>query len=226
MCTATWLRHPGDGFELFFNRDEKHTRMPASPPELRRDNDGTRFLAPRDPEHGGTWIAVNEFGVCVCLLNGSGTALSETPVSRGLLVHRLAGALSAKDVLHRAAAAKLDSFAPFVVLALDFETENAVSCEWSQGELHICDRAGPHLTSSSFDTAEVCRRRRLDFERHSQNLFEFHRSHDGPPSAYSTCMHRGDAATVSFSHIRVSARQVDFHYSPGPPCLGSFARCS
>ena len=56
MCTVSWI-HQGPGYQLFCNRDEKHTRRPASKPQL-LTRGGVRFLAPIDGDFGGTWIAV------------------------------------------------------------------------------------------------------------------------------------------------------------------------
>ena len=89
MCTISWI-HDKDGYQLLCNRDEKLTRKSALEPRLAVRN-GTRFLAPVDGDFGGTWIATNEFGVSVCLLNGANLTGSEihaaTPGrSRGLLL--------------------------------------------------------------------------------------------------------------------------------------------
>ena len=51
-----------------------------------------------------------------------------------------------------------------------------------------------------------------------EGLFAFHRSHAPARSAYSTCMHRADAETVSFSWIQVTHQETDFCYTPGAPC--------
>jgi hypothetical protein len=51
-------------------------------------------------------------------------------------------------------------------------------------------------------------------------LHEFHASHATAPDAYSPCMHRSDAETVSFSRIQVTDSDIAFFYSPGPPCQG------
>jgi hypothetical protein len=231
MCTVTWVRE-SDGFQVLFNRDEKHTRMPAAMPQLCRDLDGVQYLAPRDLDHGGTWISVNEFGVCVCLLNGIGRTFGSR-VSRGLLVQQLAGCRSAQEVLNRVLSIDLERFAAFVVVGLDAETGSAPACEWDGCRLTIHDRAPMHLTSSSYESAEVCGQRQIAFEQHvariqgqvtAENLFEFHQSHGAWPSAYSTCMHRDDAETVSFSWIRVRADQVEFFYTPAAPCQWSPGR--
>ena len=81
MCTVSWTREP-DGYHLLANRDEKRTRAIAQPPRVRR-HFGVRYLAPTDTDHGGTWIAVNEYGIAACLLNRPG--LTRGVQSRGLL---------------------------------------------------------------------------------------------------------------------------------------------
>ncbi|PWT90672.1 MAG: hypothetical protein C5B56_05030, partial [Proteobacteria bacterium] len=68
MCTVSWVHQP-DGYHLLCNRDEKRTRGVASGPRLQRCG-GVNYLAPMDPDFGGTWIATNEFGISLCLLNG------------------------------------------------------------------------------------------------------------------------------------------------------------
>ena len=61
MCTVSWLHEPG-GYHLLCNRDEKRTRGAALGPRIQKSA-GVRFVAPADADFGGTWIAVNEFGV-------------------------------------------------------------------------------------------------------------------------------------------------------------------
>ena len=67
MCTVTWLRERG-GYTLLCNRDESLSRKPALAPAV-KDHRGVRFIAPEDGDHGGAWIAVNQFALSVCLLN-------------------------------------------------------------------------------------------------------------------------------------------------------------
>jgi hypothetical protein len=101
MCTVTWV-HDDEGYRLFCNRDELNTRTLAEPPKV-FERDGVRFLAPRDPDFGGTWISVNEAGLTVCLLNGANigggvSAHRNSPASRGTLVMECAGCLSQDEV--------------------------------------------------------------------------------------------------------------------------------
>jgi hypothetical protein len=65
-------------------------------------------------------------------------------------------------------------------------------------------------------------RRRFD----ESLLASYHSSHSQKGGAYSVCMHRADAATVSFSRIRVTPEQVEFHYTPGAPCATKEAQLS
>ena len=89
MCTVTWIRPlEAEGYDLLFNRDESLTRGPELGPEPSRQG-GTTFLAPRDSDQGGTWLAVNDHGLTVCLLNGYVPSRGQAPPSwrsRGLLV--------------------------------------------------------------------------------------------------------------------------------------------
>ena len=100
MCTVSWLHQPG-GYHLLCNRDEKRTRSAALAPTVietrRRAVTSRRSM----PTCGGTWIAVNEFGVSVCLLNGraeartiAGGSQPRPVVARpGVGVHQPANAL-------------------------------------------------------------------------------------------------------------------------------------
>ena len=125
MCTATWLSE-AEGYQLFFSRDEARDRAPARPPE-RHVWDGVHVLAPIDGAAGGTWLAANEFGLAVCLLNAS-TAYGpldpaegvDEPRSRGLLVRDMASSASeaeledrlSREPLERYRGFRLGSFAP------------------------------------------------------------------------------------------------------------------
>jgi hypothetical protein len=51
-----------------------------------------------------------------------------------------------------------------------------------------------------------------------QLLMDFHASHAPIPSAYSPCMHRENALTVSFSRVTVADGVIEFLYFPVAPC--------
>ena len=66
----------------------------------------------------------------------------------------------------------------------------------------------------------VCRseRRNICLQKKRDAFYRLHASHKPRASAYSICMHRDDAQTVSFSHIEVKENEIRFHYSDGAPC--------
>src|SRR5438477_7286592 len=66
MCTVSFIpKH--QGFYLAMNRDEKRSRPIAVPPRIVRIA-GRSAIFPLDP-NGGSWIAVNDAGVCLVLIN-------------------------------------------------------------------------------------------------------------------------------------------------------------
>ena len=81
MCTVSSI-YQGSGYQLLCNRDERRTRRPASAPQLLTRNN-VRFVAPIDGDFGGTWLAVNEFGLSLVLLNRAPSSAAK--LSRGLL---------------------------------------------------------------------------------------------------------------------------------------------
>jgi hypothetical protein len=231
MCTATWLRS-GEGYELFFNRDELRTRGEARPPRARNtvrpDGKTLRYLAPEDADFGGTWIAVNDAGLTLAVLNGFRSADNDARRrwrSRGLLVTDLAGCLAPDEVERRVRGTDLEAYRSFRLLALSAGRQ-ALVAEWDRQQLAVDDTAEGRvpLVSSSFEEGEVGASRREDFRRvvgearTRERLLAYHRSHENGPSAFSVCMHREDAMTRSFTHVRVGADEVELAYHGGPPC--------
>ena len=218
MCTVTWLRS-GGRYALLSNRDEKRTRLEAAPPS-RRTHRGISYLAPTDPQFGGTWIATNECGVSVCLLNGRGAQRGDR--SRGEVVEHVAASQGDGEVWPRLRRLALASFAPFVLLVIGGGATQVL--EWNGRRLsrRAISAAYGILTSSSFEPDAVhharlaaFRRRRID---QLQDLIGFHSSHDRGRTAWSVCMHRDDAATVSLTRIIVTPIQRTMIYQPGAPC--------
>jgi hypothetical protein len=222
---VSWV-HQEDGYQLLCNRDEKRSRAKAAGPEV-TVRDGVRFIAPVDGHAGGTWIGANEYGISLCLLNGRPSAVKREGKSRGLLLPELLTAQSQLEALERAWKLDLSTFAPFTLAILEPGHRTGVMI-WDGAEKLVLPYAEPYmpLISSSFDPEGVEAKRRSEFQRqlrsagrlNSAVLFDFHESHGLQPDAYSTCMHRQDAETVSFSWIKVTGTNVEFFYSPAAPC--------
>jgi Transport and Golgi organisation 2 len=226
VCTVSWAHQPG-GYHLLCNRDEKRTRGTAFAPRV-VEVGGVRYIAPIDPDGGGTWLASNEYGVSLCLLNGQAVIESAgRRRSRGLLIRELAGAPSADDCALWTKQLELRPYSPFALVILE-PGRRATLAQWDGRELAIDADSDAHmpLTSSSYDAEGVRRSRLKEFSKRvgpargldPALLYWFHSSHGASPDAYSTCMHRGDAETVSFSWVVVTREAIRFLYSPGAPC--------
>lgn len=230
MCTMSWLLDP-EGYRLFFNRDERRTRRPALPPEP-GESGGVRFLAPRDGDHGGSWLLAGDRGITLALLN---LYEAERPHpegefrSRGLLVLDLADLPGPDALAERLEAAGPGQYRPFS-LAVFAPGRAPRLAQWN-GERLSMGELGPGrmpFVSSAFrpGLARELRRSTLEaiaMERgrlDEETLLRFQAAHRPERGPLSPCMHRDDACTVSFSRVAVDARQVSFTYVPHSPCRG------
>jgi len=89
------------------------------------------------------------------------------------------------------------------------------------------------LISSGFDEPAAQRVRGRTFRQAQKQksagsldwLRRLHRSHAPETGPFSTCMHRADATTVSYTEISISPREAVMRYHAGAPCQnleGSF----
>lgn len=230
MCTVSWVR-TGSSYTLLFNRDERGTRARGAPPRL-QDRRGVRWIAPNDPDGGGSWIGVNEYGLTLALLNrydASGSRPDHAE-SRGLLVPELLHCSNIVRLDHDLNATSLDRYRPFSLVGV--ESGDVVQIYAWNGR-HLTHATHPSdgliLTSSSVDQPEAERQRRSQFDRSLTDrggfdratLQALHRSHLPEVGPFSVCMHRSDAATQSLSAISVSTTEVTFAYTAGAPCVGT-----
>ena len=167
MCTVSWI-HDADGYQLLCNRDEKLTRAPAVPPRIWK-RDGVRYVAPADGNFGGAWIGTNQFGISICLLNGTRRNIeirSGGLRSRGLLVPELLMAPTLAEVNERIRQSDLTPYAPFTLAVLEPGRPASVT-EWDGFE-KVTVPSGESwmpLVSSSFDADGVRARRRREFRQ-------------------------------------------------------------
>lgn len=227
MCTVSWLT-AGDRFHLLFNRDERHTRAPGLPPALLHAG-GVAYLAPVDPDSGGTWFAASELGLLLCLLNRSvdGRPTAAGRRSRGSLIPELIAAPSLAEVARGLESLELADCSPFRLLA-NLPGGAALGAVWDGESLAmqpITTASGLLCSSSRGDRAATRVRSELWAsrapERASSGVAElrrFHRSHLPERSAVSVCMHRDDAATVSLLEATRTGDGFELAYFSGPPC--------
>lgn len=231
MCTVTWWRDVGDdSFGVWFNRDERRTRPASEPVCLQHTNDGTPYLAPRDPAAGGTWLLANAHGLVVGVLNHYAAVVDTarpftTVYSRGHLPLRFASCKSVSEVDRLAQAMTPDQFAPFIMVAWD--GARAATWLWDSARLLVDFAPQRPLTTSSHRSAEVTAWRRARFSAlvsavDSVTLTAYHDDVMHADAAFNVRMRRPDARTESVCRVLVTAREVRFvHRREAPDALAA-----
>lgn len=234
MCTVAVLSLADGGYLLGHNRDERLTRSRGTAPRIDRV-EGIAYLAPGDPEGGGTWIGVNETGLAACLLNAAephGRVLGGDPPSRGLLVREAMACRSLDEAVARFSGREADWRARrafhLVIVAPGTGGEPAsVARLVSDGVRGAWDRLRPPIlfTSSTFDGTGVDVARRRAWERFlgetvdsAASLGAWLAGHEPERGPYSVCMHREEARTVSRTLVSVGPGGSALDYVDGPPC--------
>ena len=226
MCSVSWLLEE-NGYQVFFNRDEQKTRALAMPPKQYQVN-GVDIIMPLDPKGGGSWISINEFGLSLCLLNNYQGMVPLGPlVSRGLLLKNLSSSCNLGQLSEAFNRLNLHSFAPFTLLAFapNLTQHNGVviAYMWDGIQQRVVKTDSP-LFSSGVDLERVQTYRQAQYdqlvatEKNQQNLLKFHSHHHREQPHLATCMHRDDAHTVSFTHLRNLHGHASMFYAPGSPC--------
>ena len=215
-----------DGYELFFNRDERKSRSRAELPTS-QFADGVQYLSPTDPDAGGTWIAANQFGVTVCLLNHYQFEQIETYknwISRGEMVRKFATVASITEVDNLFESLELEDYRAFRMFVIEPKGNNRL-CVWDGHSGRIERNVTTPKSSSSVDAQHVKSVRKSLFadlnlveSKNVDDYINYHASHLPSRSKESVCMHREDASTVSLSHVSVSGQGVSFRYADGSPC--------
>jgi hypothetical protein len=222
------LRRGGE-LRVYFNRDELEEREPGGVPGA-SEHEGVRYLAPRDGRSGGTWIAVSDHGLVLALLNRSDGLHPERPGTRGRLIPRLVAARDPDDLAGRLLREPLRDLPPFRLASFWLEPARADLAAWDGRHLAVdrLEAEGGMICSSGLGDERALRERsaRLAAARARAGRWEFdevrafHRSHEPEPSAWSICMHRPEAETVSYAEVALSATAVRLAYLGAPPCRG------
>ena len=227
MCTLTIIPTES-GYLAGMNRDELRTRSLALP-NLSISNRDLSFVAPREPS-GGTWIGCNERGDLLALLNWNPPSRQEKPTiltSRGTIIPRLfefADHSSLENVTTKLA---LESYAPFRLVGVSLEARAIQEVRWDGTSLDklTFPWSRGHWFSSSASDEHAARSRGAACELAAQHwpagkswLRRLHRSHNPSAGAYSVCVHRPDAATVSYTEVLLDPKQATMRYLAGHPC--------
>jgi hypothetical protein len=227
MCTVSFVPRK-NGYLLAMNRDEKRTRPPGLAP-TRFMIGGREIICPTEPG-GGTWIALNDAQTTFALINWYAVkaAVKTNAVSRGVVVKSLAAEVSPAASSIILAGLPLQQINPFRLIGF-FGAQREIR-EW-RWDLKIltCGRpswdAQPWI-SSGFDEPQAQRARsstfRVALRRQDAGslrwLRRLHSSHAPFCGPFSICMHRAEAATVSYTEVAVFNRRATMSHCNQAPC--------
>jgi hypothetical protein len=234
MCTVTVI--PLDrGIRLITNRDENRERAAAKPPEIRQIG-LRRVLMPIDPESDGTWIAVNDAGLVMTLLNVNPPRGADRPgptsaklLSRGTIIPSLMAAGRLDDAIE-SAAAETDAtrMRPFRLIMSD--GSEVAELRSGGDRMQVTSQVGAGspvmFTSSGLGDHIVEPPRRALFEvmfastapADLQRLQEeFHRHCWPDQREVSVNMERAEARTVSVTIVTLGDRTARMSYFNGVP---------
>jgi len=235
MCTVTFIPHR-EGYRLAMNRDERMSRAIASPPAVFQHR-GIDSIYPRDAE-GGTWIAANSWGIAFALLNWNDTEALHIKIhSRGSVIPALIDATESQAAQFALCNLSLEGILPFTLLGFFPEEEVLLMWRWNQSspESQSISWELRQWCSCSLSDAQAAQRRGTTLAlalRESDTgsqpwLRKLHASHVPGDRAFSTCVHRGDVETVSYTELTCTDRRVECEYVVGNPCrMGARMHCA
>ncbi len=224
MCSISWQTHP-QGYDLFFNRDEQRDRPTAEPPKRFSGSAGVAYLAPIDPQGGGTWIFLNAHGLTAAVLNAyevDNPPALKNPASRGQLLRSLSNCPDT-DAFQAGLTIRLhqNAYPPCYLFALDRQHTTGL---WLWTGERLETQPTPALnffTTSGFRSTEVRGRREQAFKQtlgeppHAPDALEaFHRDAESQLTAFDIRMSRPDARSVSYTRVRLREDYGTMNYAP------------
>ena len=229
MCTLSVITRD-NGYLLAMNRDERVARSAGEIPEIHQ-LDGTRAIYPSDGV-GGTWIAANEYGITLALLNWNNIVRRHVESGRARSRGRIIPALGSSSALAelRVAVGELDlgGIMPFRLVGV-FPSEQSIG-EWCWDSLQLTSQLQSwhcrHWFSSSLSDIQAerlrgaaCRNAEHQSDAGSAPwLRRLHASHWGAPGPFSLCVHRDDVKSLSYTEVMVAPGDIQINHFRGSPC--------
>lgn len=230
MCTLSFIPVRG-GFHLLMNRDEQRSRPVARPPRL-HPSGKLKAIYPSE-QGGGTWIGINNEGLCAGLINRySKPRLTACQAfSRGLIIPTLLAARNREEAAFLLRSLPLDKLNPFRLFLFDARERGitSLSSDGTSLEEQKLPWERSHWFSSGYDEPTAMRIRGKVAENASGEsdagtlawLRRLHRSHDPEEGPFSICMHREDACSVSMTEVTLVNAKATLTYHAGLPCQKS-----
>lgn len=158
MCTVAFIPNKGSFF-IASLRDEDPQRAKAVIPFLSNSYE-KNYIAPIDPQGGGTWVGISKLGFAIVLLNGgfiNHIKKEKYKRSRGLIVTDM---LSVNHPIEMWENLELEDIEPFTLIV--WEGNQLMNLVWDGKNkyLSIVDSAKAQIWSSSTLYDEVARQER------------------------------------------------------------------
>jgi len=221
VCTLSVIRAGGDVLRVAFNRDELLARPTGLPPRVVRAGEGLAIM-PIDAHAGGTWIAVNDRGLALAVLNANGPQPPPPgSTSRGTIIPRLLHCTNAADAVREAAMLPITRLAPFRLVVIDRTSRATIVSDGSTATTHLVEEMPVIFTSSGLGDHVVEQPRRELFremgvsDAAGQDAFHRHRWPGRPHVSVS--MSRPAAATVSRTVIELGDTAVSMRHTDLAP---------
>lgn len=230
MCTLTVVPLQTGGVQVAFNRDESRSRAAGLPPDVRQFGSRAAVL-PTDPVSGGTWLAVNDAGLALAVLNvnppGSAREALWPARSRGEVIPALLECASPSEALAACERRDYRDFAPFRLVLVGHGV--VADVRWDGREPMVMSRLvgnSPQMFTSSGlgdDLVEGVRRELFHEmfaggpETWEAAQHAFHRHRWPGREHLSVNMSRAGARTVSHAVIDICALEALFTYRADAP---------
>jgi hypothetical protein len=229
MCTISIIPFGRNAYSVGFCRDELRSRGREHPPEI-VELGARRAVHPTDADAGGSWLAANDAGLVIAVLNRNEPGLPDRGAlgaSRGSLVLALAAAGTLDDAESQLAASAPKVERPYRLVATD--GRGVLEALGAAGEVSCMRLAldGPFTRASSGLGDELVRGPRGalfeqlvagapdDARRAAQRAFH---AHCWPDQRHlSVCMDRAEARTVSRSFVEVGPDAIEFRHERRAP---------
>jgi uncharacterized protein with NRDE domain len=220
MCTVTYIPSNEKVF-ITSNRDEKAWRFPAIPPQEYAFLSG-KIYYPKDPNAGGTWMAIHENGNAIVLLNGGFEFHESMPPyrkSRGLILIDLVQHESPFDFFR---SINLEEIEPFTLII--WQDSELFECRWDGEKKHAkqINKFISHIWSSvTLYDKEIAAKRKKWFEEWLEDkiqvtqteILHFHQfTGDGDVHNDLSMNRDGKVFTVSITSIEISNHKAQITY--------------
>ncbi len=229
MCTLTAITD-NETYRMAMNRDEKITRGAGAPSEI-YEFDRARAIYPGDGT-GGTWFAVNDYGISLALLNWNEVpprAIAQVKMrSRGRVIPALIDSRSLSDLHGVIRVSSFQGMLPFRLVGVFPFEQQIWEWRWDSkrftAQVHAWGSRHWFSSSLSDKWAErlrgtVCRKAQHELDFGSVPwLRRLHASHAGGPGPFSLCVHRDDVKTLSYTEVTVTSGRIEMSHFRGRPC--------